>query len=140
MSYVAHSKDLVCSEGTLIHYAVAYSHCCTCMHGCYLLLYKGCKLKQNLIPNPNPKFCNFPNFEARILPKLRTFLVKLFSCDQNFSSAKQMQLQTVSSSLQRGDFITFLFAFTQTRILFGEQALILSNTIISQENRKANYL
>ena len=36
VSYVAHSKDLVYSEDTLIYYA--HSHSCrpTCMHGCYL--------------------------------------------------------------------------------------------------------
>ena len=47
------------------------------------------KLKQNLFPDPNLKFCDFPNLEAQILPKLRGIVLSkttVFSCDQNFSS------------------------------------------------------
>ena len=68
------------------------------MYAC-LLLVIALRLKQNLNPDPNPKFCDFPNLAAQILPKLRIILVKLFSCDQNFSSVMQIQLHTDYSAL-----------------------------------------
>ena len=106
MSDVAHSKDLVCSEGTLSHYALQsllYLYAWLLL----VIVLRLCRPTQaKFRPDPNPKFCDFPNLEARILPKLRIFFVKLFFCDQNFSNT--MQLHTV----QKGDYITFLFPFT----------------------------
>ena len=59
MSYVAHSKDVVCSEGTLIHSALQS------------LLYLW--LLSIISQFSEPLGANFA-----------IFLVKLFSCDQNF--------------------------------------------------------
>ena len=52
-------------------------------------------LKAKSQPRFEPKILQFPNLEAQILPKLRIFRVKLFPCDQNFSSTMQIQLHTV---------------------------------------------
>ena len=60
---------------------------------CYYI--RAVNSKQNLSPDPNSKFCDFPNLEAQILPKLRIFLAKLFSCDQKFSYTMQTQPHTV---------------------------------------------
>ena len=90
------SNNLVCSEATLIHYALQsllYLYA-------WSLLAFALRLQtqaNSVRPDLNPKFFDFPILRAQISPKLHRpiFLVKLFSCDQNFSSAMQILLHTV---------------------------------------------
>ena len=91
VSYVAHSKDLVCSEGTLIHYALQsllYFMVVTCY--CIRAVNSSKIVAQIRTQN----FAIFQILRLKFCQNCVTyiFVVKLFSCDQNFSSTMQMQL------------------------------------------------